>query len=172
MSTKNDRTADAVKPGRENEHHSEEEIDILSEEFARIARSLIRTDGLRILVLADAFAKEHVRCHKGDVFDCLRAGEEIAGDRVSTHIVESNPSIYGNVNLDNQENGSDGSDEDDFGSVVPDEGDPFDEFCDSDFCDGCCDDCPIAFACIPVFNLDGVELRVVLLGRDRNARTV
>lgn len=172
MSTKNDRTADVVKPGRENAHHSEEEIDILSEEFARIARSLIRTDGLRILVLADAFAKEHVRCHEGDVFDCLRAGEEIAGDRVSTHIVESNPSIYGNVDLDDQEIGSDGSDEDDFGSGVPDEDDPFDEFCDSDFCDGCCDECPIAFACIPVFNLDGVELRVVLLGRDRDDRTV
>ena len=168
MSTKNDRTADAVKPGRENAHYSEEEIDILSEEFARIARSLIRTDGLRILTLADAFAKEHVRCHDGDVFDCLRTGEEIAGDRVSTHIVERNPSIYGNVDLDDQEDGSDESDEDDFESGVSDEDDPFDEFCDSDFCDGCCDECPIAFACIPVFNLDGLELRVVLLERDRD----
>ena len=173
MSTKNNRTADAVKPGHENEHHSEEEIDILSEEFARIARSLIRIDSMRILVLADAFAKEHVRCHEGDVFDCLRTGEEIAGDRVSTHIVERNPSIYGNVDLDDQDDGSDdGSDGEDIGNDVQAEDDPFDEFCDSDFCDGCCDECPIAFACIPVFNLDGVELRVVLLGRDRNVRTV
>lgn len=89
MSTENDRTADAVKPGRENAHFSEEEIDILSEEFARIARSLIRTDGLRILVLADAFAKEHVRCHEGDVFDCLRTGEEIAAMPVT--VVAANP---------------------------------------------------------------------------------
>ena len=163
---KYNRTADAVEPGHENVQYSEEMIDILSDECVRIFRPLIRDDGLRMRVLADAFAKEQVRCHKGDVFSCLREGEEIAGNRVSFRLVEKYPFLYGNVEIDDSEDCTD----DQFDDICDEEysdqedsgfEDPFDEFCD-----GCCEDCPIACACIPVFILDGIEFRVVLLERD------
>ena len=157
-----------------NVEYSEEMIDILSDECIRIFRPLIRDDGLRLRVLADAFAKEQVRCHRGDVFSCLREGEEIAGNRVSFRLVEKYPYLYGNVEIDDSEDCTDDQFDDICDEEYPDQEDsgfedPFDEFCESEFCDGCCEGCPIACACIPVFILDGIEFRVVLLERDADA---
>ena len=175
------KVAQATKYGTTNDkEYSEEMIDILSEECTRIFRPLIRDDGLRTRVLADAFAKEQVRCHRGDVFSCLREGEEIASDRVSLRLVERYPYLYGNVEIDDSDDDldydddhsddqsghthSDVSDQDESGFE-----DPFDEFCESEFCDGCCEGCPIACVCIPIFILDGTEPKVVFLERDHDA---
>ena len=70
--------------------------------------------------------------------------------------------------LDDSDDDSIGDDpiEDD---SIDEESDPFDEFCESEFCDGCCDECPIEYACIPVFVSDGIEMRVVLRRRDPDA---
>ena len=65
----------------------------------------------------------------------------------------------------------DDTEDDPTGDDVPtdSDSDPYDEFCESEFCDGCCEGCPIACACIPVFVSDGVEMRVVLRRRDSDA---
>lgn len=74
------------------------------------------------------------------------------------------PSLYDDVDVDDLDDTEDDPTGDDV-PIDPDS-DPFDEFCESEFCDGCCDECPIGYACIPVFVSDALEMRIVLRRRD------
>lgn len=133
----------------------EDRIDSMSEAVLCMLCHAVRDDELTSLVLADAYAKLRARrfC-SGDVFEDLDEAEAIVGERVAGHILDLHPSLY-----------SDCCDDD----FEEDDPDPFDELCNSDFCDGCCDECPVPCACIPVFVSDGTELRIVLRRRDPDA---
>ena len=147
---------------------SEECIDDLTSMFIRNARGRMMDDDLRLKVLARAFAVEYVECHyDGDPFACLDDAEAFAGEEVASCILDVDPSLYDDVDLDDLEDTDDDPIEDD--DLIDKESNLFDEFCESDFCDGCCDECPIDYACIPVFVTDGLEMRVVLRRRDSDA---
>lgn len=148
---------------------SEEHIDDLASMFIRNARGRMMDDDLRLKVLARAFAVEYVECHyDGDPFACLDDAEAFAGEEVASRILDVDPSLYDDVDLDSTD---DDPIADDITENDPfdEESDPFDGFCESEFCDGCCDECPIDYACIPVFVTDGLEMRVVLRRRDPDA---
>ena len=133
----------------------EEDLDMMSERALCLVRHAVCDDGLLSLVLADAYAKVRARdFYSGEVFDDIDEAEEIVGERVAGRILDMHPELYS----------------DDFGGDDgEEESDPFDELCGSDICDGCCEECPIACACIPVFVSDGVEMRVVLRRSDPDA---
>lgn len=160
------RTASAAGNSLSNNHGCPDEfIDELASMFIRNARGRIRDDDLRLRVLARAFAVEYVECrYDGDPFDCLDGAESFAGEEIATRILDVDPLLYDDVDVDNHADieGDPIGDDD----PIDRDADPFDEFCNSGFCDGCCDECPIEYACIPVFVSDGIEMRVVLSRRD------
>ena len=160
------RAASAVGNRQSNDHgYSDEVIDDLASMFIRNARGRMLDDDLRLKVLARAFAAEYVECrYDGDPFECLDDAEAFAGEEVASRILDVDPSLYDDVDLDDLDDAEDDSTGDD--DPIDEESDPFDEFCESEFCDGCCDECPIEYACIPVFVSDGIEMRVVLRRRD------
>ena len=149
-----------------NDHGcSEERIDNLVSMFILNARGRIKNEDLRLKVLARAFAVEYVECrYDGDPFECLDGAESFAGEEVATRILDVDPSLYDDVDVDDLDDTEDDPTGDDV-PIDPDS-DPFDEFCESEFCDGCCDECPIGYACIPVFVSDALEMRIVLRRRD------
>ena len=166
---KNDMAAHAAWNGQSNDSRcSEEHIDDLASMFIRNARGRMMDDDLRLKVLARAFAVEYVECrYDGDPFACLDEAEAFAGEEVASRILDIDPSLYEDVDIkypDDAEDDSTGDDE-----PIDEESDPFDGFCESGFCDGFCDECPIDYACIPVFVTDGLEMRVVLRRRDPDA---
>lgn len=91
------------------------------------------------------FLVEYVGCrYDGDPFACLDEAEAFAGEEVASRILDVDPSLYNDVdleNLDDMENDFTRDDE-----PIDEESDPFDWFCG-----GCCDLCTIEYACIPVF---------------------
>lgn len=160
------RAASAVGNRQSNDHgYSDEVIDDLASMFIRNARGRIRDDDLRLRVLARAFAVEYVECrYDGDPFVCLEEAETFVGEEVATHILDVDPSLYDDVDVDDLDDTEDDPTGDD--DPIDEESDPFDGFCESEFCYGCCDECPIDYACIPVFVSDDLEMRVVLRRRD------
>ena len=166
------RVASAAGNSQSNDHgYPDEFIDDLASMFIRNARGRIRDDDLRLRVLARAFAVEYVECrYDGDPFECLGRAESFAGEEVATRILDVDPSLYDDADLDDLDDTEDGLIED--YNPINEDSDPFDEFCESEFCDGCCDECPIEYACIPVFVSDRIEMRVVLRRRDSDDRAV
>ena len=162
----NNRAAHAAGNSQSNDRrYPDEFIDDLASTFIRNARGRIRDDDLRLKVLARAFAVEYVECrYDGDPFECLGRAESFAGEEVATRILDVDPSLYDDADLDDLDDTEDGLIED--YNPINEDSDPFNEFCESEFCDGCCDECPIEYACIPVFVSDGIEVRVVLSRRD------
>lgn len=133
--------------------------------FIRNACGRIRDENLRLRALTRTFAVEYVECrYDCDPFECLGRAESFAGEEVATRILDVDPFLYDDADIDDHADIEEDPVEND--PIDPDS-DPFDEFCGSGFCDVCCDECPIEYACIPIFVSDGIEMRVIL----RNQRT-
>ena len=143
-------------------------VDFISEKILGISRIIVPAD-IRVDVLVEVFAKCFVdECYTGDVFADLERATTMIGETVATHILDEDPSLYEDIDEDDLSDVCDPF-EDSSEDSVDDDLDPFDELCDSGICEGCCEDCPLACACIPVFVSDGVEMRVILRRRDADA---
>ena len=153
------------------ENHAEI-IDFISEKILGISRIIVPAE-IRIEVLAEVFSKCFVdECYTGDVFTDLEHATTMIGESIATHILDEDPSLYEDIDEDDPSDGCvpiEDSDMDSDEVPTDDDPDPFDELCGSGICEGCCEDCPIACACIPIFVSDGVEMRVVLRRRDDDA---
>ena len=118
--------------------------DFLSEKVVSIVRILIPDEGIRAVVLADAFAK------------CFEDGKDMVGELVAGHIIENDPMLCSDY----------GSCLDDDGSDVG-EGCP-EDVCDGPFCDGDCGRCPYNDD-MPRFVFDDDMVRRVSIRRARDA---
>lgn len=105
--------------------------DFLSEKVHSIVRILIPDEGIRTVVLADAFAKCYVDdLYTGNVFEDVEDAKDMVGELVAGHIIENDPMLcsdYGSC-LDDESHIDDG--------YCPD------DICDGPRCDGNCDRCP------------------------------
>lgn len=105
--------------------------DFLSEKVVSIVRILIPDEGIRAIVLADAFAKCYVDdLYTGNVFEDVEDAKDMVGELVAGHIIENDPMLCS-----------------DYGSCLDDESHIDDSYCPDDTCDGprCdgnCDRCP------------------------------
>lgn len=105
--------------------------DFLSEKVHSIVRILIPDEGIRTVVLADAFAKCYVDdLYAGNVFEDVEDAKDMVGELVAGHIIENDPMLCS-----------------DYGSCLDDESHIDDSYCPDDICDGprCdgnCDRCP------------------------------
>ena len=105
--------------------------DFLSEKVVSIVRILIPDEGIRTVVLADAFAKCYVDdLYTGNVFEDVEDAKDMVGELVAGHIIENDPMLCSN-----------------YGSCLDDESHIDDSYCPDDICDGprCdgnCDRCP------------------------------
>ena len=167
--TYSDKAANAARNCQSNDFQDREEmIDFISEKILGISRIIVPAD-IRIEVLVEVFAKCFVdECYTGDVFTDLEHATTMVGESVATHILDEDPSLYEDIDEDDLSVLCDPIEDSDEDSI--DDGqDPFEELCNSGICEGCCGDCPLAYACIPVFVSDGVEMRVILRRRDADA---
>lgn len=168
-----DVTAYAARNCQSNniENHAEM-IYFISEKILGISRIIVPAE-IRIEVLAEVFAKCFVdECYTGEVFTDLEHATTMIGEFVVTHILDEDPSLYEDIDEDDLSDGCDpivDSDMDSDENLADDDPDPFDELCGSGICEGCCEDCPLSYACIPMFVSDGVEMRVILRRRDDDA---
>ena len=145
-----------------------EMVDFISEKILGISRIIVPAD-IRVDVLVEVFAKCFVdECYTGDVFADLERATTMVGETVATRILDEDPSLYEDIDEDDLLDVGDPP-EDSVEDPVGDDFDPFDELCNSGICEGCCEDCPLSCACIPVFVSNGVEMRVILRRRDTDA---
>lgn len=101
--------------------------DFLSEKVVSIVRILIPDEGIRAVVLADAFAKCYVDdLYTGDVFEDIEDAKDMVGELVAGHIIDNDPMLCS-----------------DFGSCLDDDESDVEEDCPEDVCDGpfCDGDC-------------------------------
>lgn len=161
----NGKAACAARNRESNEIEDRAEmVDFISEKILGISRIIVPAD-IRVDVLVEVFAKCFVdECYTGDVFSDLERATTMIGESVATRILDEDPSLYEDIDEDDLSDVCDLLEDSDEDPV--DDPDPFDELCGSGICEGCCDDCPLACACIPVFVSDGVEMRVILRKRD------
>ena len=107
--------------------------DFLSEKVVGIVRILIPDEGIRAVVLADAFAKCYVDdLYTGDVFEDIEDAKDMIGELVAGHIIDNDPMPY-------RDFCEVCGDEDHDDEPFEDNG-PFDD-CDRNLCDDDCNHC-------------------------------
>ena len=161
------RAADAAQNCDTNDC-SQELIDELSDRVVRVSRLFVRDFGLRLKVLADAYAKELVfETYEGEPFETLDEAIDTVGEATSLHLLRRDPEL--------REEFED-TIEDFLGSEIDSliaEDELFEEGYAADCC-GCYSlsdmyDCPRGGDLIPRFESDGVDIRVVRVRRDPDA---
>ena len=131
--------------------------DFLSEKVVSIVRILIPDEGIRAVVLADAFAKCYVDdLYTGDVFEDIEDAKDMVGELVAGHIIDNDPMLCS-----------------DYGSCLDDDGsdvgeDCPEDVCDGPFCDGDCGRCPYNDD-MPRFVFDDGMVRRISVRRARDA---